>query len=296
MDIEKSVKKAFHYLESQNLNGFYKCQLSSDRTMTNSKYSPNEIASSALILETAFSHNSHSNQEIINYLKKHLRRDKSISFFENDSLLPADADTTSFTLSALYHSGALNISTTKEIAKRIVENKNNGQIQIYFNPEKFNRENRFDEVALSNISYFLFLQGFEAEAEKQLPLIQDFFASKKYLNGSRYYFSPESAIYLASRLVEFSKGNKQLHSVLEDALKERIGKTDFPLDLAMRVTSAHRLGMKNNLDFQKLISIQNPDGSFPADAIYKYGSKEEYFGSKEISTAFSIEALQTADK
>lgn len=296
MDVKKAVEKAYQYLESQSENGFYKCQLSSNRTMNNPKYSPNEIASSSLMLGTAFSQNGHSNQEIVDYLKNHLREDNTISFFENEKLLPADADTTSFTLSVLIHSGALSLNENQEVAKKIIENQKNGKIQVYFNPEKFNRENRFDEVALCNISYFLFQEGFEAEAENQLPIIRDFFTSKKYLNGSRYYFSPETAIYFASRLMTFPKGKEQLHSTLESSLKERIGKTDFPLDLAMRVTSAYRLGLNNDTDFQKLISIQNSDGSFPADAIYKYGSKEEYFGSKEISTTFSIEALMTADK
>jgi len=296
MDVEKAIEKAFSFLESQSENGFYKCQLSSNRTMNNPKYSPNEIASSSLILGTAFSQKSPTNQEIVDYLKNHLRKDNSISFFENQKLLPSDADTTSYTLSALIQSGAFSVNENQEIAKKIIENKKNGKIQVYFNPKKFNRENRFDEVALCNISYFLFQEGFEFEAEKQFPTIRDFFTSKKYLNGTRYYFSPETAIYFASRLTEFPKGNEQLHSILETSLKERIGKTDFPLDLAMRVTSAYRLGLNNNIDFQKLISIQNSDGSFPEDAIYKYGSKEEYFGSKEISTAFSIEALMTADK
>jgi hypothetical protein len=296
MDVEKAVEKGFEFLESQSDNGFYKCQISSNRTMENPKYSPNEIASASLILGTAFSQNNHSNQEIVDYLKKHLREDNSISFFENQKLLPTDADTTSYTLSSLIHAEAFPMNENQKIAKKIIENQKNNQIQVYFIPEEFNRENRFDEVALCNISYFLIQVGFEDEAEKQLPIIRDFFTSKKYLNGSRYYFSPETAIYFASRLIEFPKGNEQLHSTLENSLKERIGKTDFPLDLAMRVTSAYRLGLNNDADFQKLISIQNSDGSFPADAIYKYGSKEEYFGSKEISTAFSIEALMTADK
>ncbi|MBT7392401.1 hypothetical protein HN827_06235, partial [archaeon] len=151
MNVKKAIEKAFQFLESQSKNGFYRCQLSIDRSMTNPKYSPREIASSALVLGTTFPHNLHPNQEIINYLKKHLRGDKSISFFEDPKLLPTDADTTSYTLSVLIRSGNLTINETREIAKKIIGNKNKGEIQVYFNSEESNRENRFDEVALCNI-------------------------------------------------------------------------------------------------------------------------------------------------
>ena len=174
MNVKKAIEKAFQFLESQSKNGFYRCQLSIDRSMTNPKYSPREIASSALVLGTTFPHNLHPNQEIINYLKKHLRGDKSISFFEDPKLLPTDADTTSYTLSVLIRSGNLTINETREIAKKIIGNKNKGEIQVYFNSEESNRENRFDEVALCNILYFLFQQNFEHEAEKHLPTIKDF--------------------------------------------------------------------------------------------------------------------------
>jgi hypothetical protein len=246
-----------------------------------------------MILKTAFLHRpkSSTTSSIITHLKKNIREDYSVCFFEDGTLLPADADTTSFMLSTLIKTGDITRDETLAIAKRIADNQDEGKIQIYFRPETHDRKNRFDHVALCNICYFLYSQGLKEEAGNQLSEIVAFFQKKSHLQGSRYYYSPDAAIYFACQLLEFPQTEEKLKTTLQDALSERVGQTTYPLDVAMRITSADKLGMRNEADFQKLIRLQAPDGSFPADAIYKYGSKEEYFGSKELSTAFSIEAL-----
>jgi len=296
MEIKKAIDKGFSFLERKHQNGFYSCQVSERRDMNSLRYSPNEVASSVLILNTALSKrpNAETTKKVIKYVLNNLEEDKTISFFEDKKLLPSDTETTSFTLSTLIKTNTLNIQETKSVAEKISKNiDKNKLIQIYFNPEEYNKKNRVDHVALSNICYFLYQNGLNHQVKESIEYLTKHFEHDKFQEGSRYYFSPESAIYFSSKLIEFPELKNLLERPLKEALRSRIGKTNYPLDLAMRIVSANKLEINNFSELNQLISLQNKDGSFPINSIYKFGSKEGYFGSREISTAFALEALMS---
>jgi hypothetical protein len=79
---------------------------------------------------------------------------------------------------------------------------------------------------------------------------------------------------------------------LVDAIRERQGATDFPLDIAQRVISARWLRIADGGESQKLIDLQEDDGCWPADSLFRCGRKRIFFGSRMVTTAFALRALR----
>jgi hypothetical protein len=293
--IEDHVKKGLDFLETTSNNGFYECCISSARDKESLVISPKEIGTSLLVLGTGlkFFNWKSLTKKSINYINSQLEEGIA-HFFEDEKLLPSDTDTTSWALSTLVKLNQTPDYDIRNIANKIVSNVNkNGLINIYFNPDKTSRENRVDYVALANILHFVNLCKKRDETKISEEFVFEKLKSQDYLEGSRYYHSPETFLYFTSRLLEFSEFRSKFGDLLYEETKSRIGTTDFPLDLAMRVTIMNRLHSKNKDELDKLISLQEPSGSWPTDSIYRYGSKDGYFTSKNISTAFAIESLMS---
>lgn len=94
------------------------------------------------------------------------------------------------------------------------------------------------------------------------------------------------------RLTKFSEFSKKIKNKLVTHVQKRIEKTTFPLDLAMRSILADTLGIPNESEKQKLRQLQEQNGSWTADPLFHYGGRDEYFGSKAVTTAFAIKALE----
>ncbi len=291
-EVEKVIEKGLRFLNKECKNGFYRCYLSNSRNMDkNLRLSPNEVASSLLILGTALKYKSSLSltKNVIRYCKKHMYNYK-FNFFEDKSLLPADADDTAWGLAILLELGEINKESIKKIVNKIINNVDkNGLIQVYFEPSF--RENRIDHVAIANILYLINLFNKGDEVKKSEDYIYGILKDRKYLGGSRYYPSPSVFLYFVSRLIKFPKLKKRFYKILKRELLSHVGTTNYTLDLAARIIVAERLCISNVIDTQKLLSLQNRDGSWPADTIYHYGGKVGYFGSKSIATGFAVEAL-----
>lgn len=289
------IKPAYKYLDESCENGLYRCFLGNTRSMTGElQPTPTEIGSSLLILETVLKHRPETaaKKDTLEACKKQLQNGH-FNFFIDKGLLPDDADTTSYGLSSLLEMDQIKKESIEGVLDEIVNNiDDNGIMQVYFNPGKMGRSNRIDHVAIANILHLLNLTGKEQKAAASQDFVYRFLADKSYLNGSRYYHSPDIFLYFLGRLMKFPKMKDVFYGQLNEELKSRIGTTDFPLDLAMRITTARKLGFENTEEIEKLKAMKNSDGSWPSDSIYHYGGKNGYFGSSLISTSFSIEALE----
>jgi len=256
---------------------------------------PEEIASSAIVLGTVlYKHPElEITKKICTFLQQHLGKDETIAFFENLELLPPDTDTTAYVLLALYKAGAIERNVLERVTQKILSNTNTeGVVEIYF--KSSNKESKVDPVALTNILHLVSLSGIESNEQKELQkkAIEQHLLSGEYLNGSRYYFAPEFFLYFLSQLIhDFPNEYEKWKAQVIDAITKRIGTTKYPIDLAMRITSMKLLGLDNEIDKNSLLLLQDKNGNFPSDCIYKYGSKMGYFGSQTISNAFCAEAL-----
>ena len=265
-------------------NGHFETFISTDRVFKRKTLSPSDIATSALILDTAFDGRNELTDRVANYLLSHANQDLTFHFFENKSLLPADKDTTSSVLNPLLKFGYVSLEDTKPVLNRILQDKDG--FEIYFNPEDYGKKNREDLIASCNIGIFLAKHDALDEFSGELEKIKKNFKSGKSLKGQRYWFSPFSAVYFATKLNEEVKSD-ELNNILINSASN-LPKSDYFLDVVKKYTSFEILGLE--ADKEQLIN--HLEKGIKTDAIYKRGSRDEYFGSEALSAAFASEALR----
>ncbi len=289
---EKAVQKGWQYLESESKRGAFSTYIGSSRHVVGPKETPKEVFTSIVIADTLPAHPQHSElkNDILHYIEEQSQQG-NLSFFENRSLIAPDTDTNSFGYSVLLENGLTTPEQASGILDTILKHADDeGKMQVWLSDEK---ENRLDHVAAVNAVYLAHLIGREVETQTTEKWIIAMLESGKYLEGSRYYHSPDFFLYFASRLMKFPESQAILKPLLEEQLRARIGKTNDPLDLAMRSILADTLGIDNEQEKNALRSMQEQDGAWPTDALYREGTKPRYYVNKSLPTAFAMKALST---
>ncbi|KAE8155970.1 HAD-like domain-containing protein [Aspergillus tamarii] len=119
---------------------------------------------------------------------------------------------------------------------------------------------------------------------------------RAYLNGTRYYTSPESFLYFVGQLCRFSTDVlelRPLEKLLIDRLKERIQVKADPLSLAMRILTCLSVGVSQiEVDLRELLAMQCEDGSWEPCPFTRYGSSEINIGNRGLTTALAIKAVE----
>ncbi|MCD6226741.1 MAG: hypothetical protein J7J93_03030, partial [Candidatus Aenigmarchaeota archaeon] len=270
----------------------YKCYISSERNMKNPTASPEEVGSSLLILGTALKYKPFASitKKTLKYCQNYMR-DGKISFFRDNSL-PPDIDITSWALSTFIEMKKLDKDIANRIAEEILSNVNkDGILEVYFKSYR-SVDNRIDHVAIANALYFLYLMGKKNKITNiNQKYIMKVLYSGRYLEGSHYYHSPDTFLYMLARLNKFYYFQEKFGNIIKDHLIQRINATDWPLDISMRISSLNKFNILDLVEIKKILKLQQNDGGWPIDSIYHYGSKVGYFGSRSISSAFAIEAL-----
>jgi hypothetical protein len=115
---------------------------------------------------------------------------------------------------------------------------------------------------------------------------------RAYLDGTRYYTSPESFLYFFSRLISLSTELYHRFSpILRDRLTERIAAPGDSLALAMRIIACASLGVRDEVDLERLMEMQGPDGGWEDGWFYRYGKTGIMIGNKGVTTAFAMKAI-----
>jgi hypothetical protein len=212
-------------------------------------------------------------------------------FFLETTLLPADVDCTAVGLSLLHETERVDSSLVNRAVDRMLENTNEaGVIKVYFPP--CGHRQYVDPVVCVNALYLFALVGREDEARPTLDHVRHFASSGEYLTGTRYYSSPDVFLYFLFRFVErFPSAGELLEGPLCQKLRDRFGTTQSPLDLAIRVMLARRMGIANDREQEQLLAAQGSDGAWPAGPFFRFGKRRGFFGSRELTTAFAIKAL-----
>jgi hypothetical protein len=219
----------------------------------------------------------------------------TFNFFKQRDLLPDDVDDTALGLISLLKNNCITKEECLFTSKLIISNTNDtivneqpkreGIIQIYLHP-RGRRENYIDLVVCANVINLLYKLDLENEARATENYLLKILENNDYFNGGWNYFSPDTILFF------IYKANKdRFKDLLFKRVKERIGTTSHPLDLAMRVKICKDFDINNN-ELYKLKSLQNEDGSWSKDSLYRSGSSKLYFGGKVISTIFALAALK----
>ncbi len=246
---------------------------------------------SLAVIADALLHTRYRDSALVIANKLHLQTKTGLmTFFSDPNLLPPDADTNAVVWALLLQRGHQMPGNANFVLDEMLRHQDrSGVVQVWLSNE---RTQRVDAVVVANVVYLARLLGREEELKQSQAFIIDWLESGAYLNGTRYYFSPDAFIYFTSRLLEFKDLKTQLAPALSRALMSRIGSTTTPIDLAMRVIAAHRLGIENKQDLALLKRLQMRDGGWPADALYKQGSSEVYYMNRSVPTALARAALE----
>jgi hypothetical protein len=247
------------------------------------------------------------------------REGQRFRFFFDEHRFPPDTDCTAVTIAALYRRGWLAASRLAGVARELlgaaapsVEDRAGvlrpGVLMVYWDDRTRQHSGphgrHHDAVACANALWVLQqaarrgLQDPAGTAERTTRYIVNHLVSGRYLNGTRYYPSPEAFVYAASRLCDRREIAK---AALAAALREAIMALEAdpghlrtrPLHLALRILAARNLGLQQDQVRRQamLLDQQEPDGSWPPYAYYKLGRRAMYFGSATITTLFATRAL-----
>ncbi|KKR86962.1 MAG: hypothetical protein UU48_C0006G0025 [Candidatus Uhrbacteria bacterium GW2011_GWF2_41_16] len=260
--IQKAVEQGRQYLESEHQNGHFPSYISASRDFSAPPLiSPRETFSTIAIADTALKDHPHSEaaRAALQYIENQ-RQQGQFTFFEDRTVYPPDTDTNALGYSVLLESGR----SVQDDANRILD------------------------------TILAHLLGRGSEMQQTEQWLMETLHTGAYQTGTRYYQSPDSFLHFMGRLTKFPELSDKMKTKLAEQLQQRIKKTEYPLDLAMRTALADSLGIDNDFEKQKLLRLQEQGGSWPADALFRYGGKQGCFGSKALTTAFSIKGLKSA--
>ncbi|KAG2138330.1 Haloacid dehalogenase-like hydrolase-domain-containing protein [Suillus clintonianus] len=213
-------------------------------------------------------------------------------FFEGKPLLtteefPFDLDTTSIGLTVM--------SSPEDVAHSVMDDMldyidDDGIIQTYFDHHR----PRFDPVVCVNVLTLFYSYGRGHQLDRTLQWIREVLLHRAYLDGTRYYVTPECFLYFVGRLLEISNdGYLAIHikPLLIERVQERIGAEGDAMALSMRLCLCAYLGLRNNVDLRTLLPLQCEDGGWEIGWVYQYPSSGVKIGNRGLTTSLAVKAI-----
>ncbi|KAF9650600.1 HAD-like protein [Thelephora ganbajun] len=222
-----------------------------------------------------------------------VEHEREWNFFQGKPVLttevfPCDLDTTSIALTVTGRSKEVISSVMDEMLNYVDKD---GIIQTYFD----HRRLRFDPVVCVNVLTLFHANGRGDELHRTFAWVQEVLINRGYIDGTRYYATPESFLFFMARLLEQIKGTKadlSLRYIFRERVQERIGSEGDALALAMRILACASVGIRDEMDLRTLLSLQQEDGGWEAGWLYKYGSSGTTIGNRGLTTALAINAIE----
>lgn len=168
-------------------------------------------------------------------------------------------------------------------------------MQTYFDRKK----PRIDTVVNVNVLACFYSFGRGHQLEHTLQVVQDELLRRTYVQGTRYYPSPDCCLFFFGRLLQSSPDvhlNATLGSLLKERTRERVGQGGSALDLAMRILTCSSLGLNCSIDRLALLDLQCEDGGWEAGWFLAYGSTGLKFGNRGVTTTMAIKAIAASEK
>ncbi len=226
-------------------------------------------------------------------LMRELTEDGVFHFFKEHERLPADADCTALGLSVMLRAGARVQPDAHRALDRILTNTDeHGVVETYFDPTG-ERGGIVDPVVCANVLFLAHQLGRGDEFKATLEFVHRVLIEEDYLDGTRYYHSPDSFLYFVGRVVHHApETHALLLEPLKEAVRKRQGQTSYVIDVAQRVLLSTWLGIDDGGELRRLAQMQTGGGTWDADALFRYGRKKIYFGGRVLGTAFAMAAIE----
>ncbi|KAL4769454.1 hypothetical protein BDW60DRAFT_218866 [Aspergillus nidulans var. acristatus] len=229
------------------------------------------------------------------YLEEHAR---SWNFFIGNPLLttrayPDDFDTTALALTVLEPS---DVSVLQSVLDEMASHVSvDGIILTYFDMTR----PRVDPVVCVNVLTLFYKYGRGHELHTTLSWVRDVLKYRAYINGTRYYATPEAFLYFLARLLESTSTNgaglpahDEFVCLLRERVVERVGLPGDALALAMRLLAARYVGIADVVDEERLREMQCEDGGWKVGWVYRYGKTDVRIGNRGLATALAVKALE----
>ncbi|KAJ6474825.1 HAD-like protein [Mycena sanguinolenta] len=217
------------------------------------------------------------------------------NFFKNEGVLttssfPCDQDTTSIALSVALHFTA---ATKQSVMDEILSYRNEDNIVTTY----FDRTRpRIDPIVCINVLTFFHMNGRGEELSATLDWVYDVLKHEAYPDGTLYYYGPDPFFFFLSRLITVSPSvRKRFGPLFASRISKLFGSPGDALALSMRVLAAAVVGLCDIGDHDRLLAMQELDGSWPMGWVYKYGAVDILIGSKGLTTALAVNALKEID-
>jgi len=252
---------------------------------------------SSLLIASLLGHNPKA-VEIRDHLIRILRLQSQngfMNFFRGTSPIPNDIHSTCLCLEFLLEYGEISPALANNAIDRIVANTDQlGVMRLYIEPEVERLNSVTDPVACLNALYLLNLVGRSEEGQATYQFVQNYLISRRYLSGTRYYPGAESFLFFLTRLViQFPFLKLQWAFELKRAARECVTNSPKALELAMRIYLANHLGFACQQDLKRLLKLQQSDGGWPCEMLLEDGQGRPLLGSRALTTAFALVALET---
>ena len=152
-----------------------------------------------------------------------------------------------------------------------------------------------DACICVTILAFFYANGRGHELPETTEFVYNVLYHRAYTYGTTYYLGRDTFLFFLSRLLRLSKSpavRQRFGPLFAERMLERFGIPGDALALAMRILAAAEAGLRDVQDYQRLLSLQEDDGSWPAGWVYKYGSSGVRIGNKGLTTALAIAAIR----
>lgn len=320
----KYLSKAYFYLKNNNDyyndNFLFKSMIISN-TYNTSYLSESEIFTSLLILSNnKILSYTKKGKHILNYISKlALKNLGKFTFFNNKNILPFDLDTTCVALLLLFKHDKISFDIIEIVVKNILDNyysENDKLFYTYFD------KNRLRVCPLVNINVLnliltydkhkkLLTNTFKKDLKKNvindinslnieyaIKSICNYLINDNFLSGTKYYPCPDYYIFSMINLYHKhqEKFNFIKHILKEKALESasNFKNIDDTLSLSIKNIISLYFNSYNEDLFQKLISMQNNDGSWKESVIFSNSSNTNKINwlSRSLNTSFGLKALE----
>ena len=293
-NLDTASTKALNYLDlSFDTGSGFPSFIAPSGNFSKRKQSPPEIFSSLIISQCLVDIGIYPSfmDFIINHLNAVTNPSGFMHFFFDKTLLVADTDCTAvghaLLLSLNRPSPYLNLAIDK-----LIENTDpNGIIEVYQKPAG-EHEGRIDANVLVNVLYLLHAVDRANEAALSERFVFQTLGRRTYLEGSRYYPSPDVFLYFLSRLVrDYPHTTSRYRGLLRKELVERKKISSTFLDISLRCAALDNIGLDASEYRDTIRRLQAHEGYWPAETFFKYGQTNRCFGGEALSTGFGIRAL-----
>ena len=183
-----------------------------------------------------------------------------------------------------------------------------GIIQTYFDPTRprigilfpsillllaSDNDKTIDPIVCINVLTLFYTYGRGDELDSTLDWVYAVLLHRAYLDGTLYYHGADTFLFFLSRLLRVAPiVRARFASLFTERCLERLGAEGDALALAMRINACMTMLIRNQVDYERLLRLQEEDGGFPLGYMYKYGGSRVLIGNKGLTTALSLKAIE----